>query len=114
MRQSEYTSACAERLRRQGYGEVDVKTDEAVTAVDPDGSRVCFRCLLAGWGRIGEVEVEEVIPLMAFYAADRGAILTNGRFTLGARLRARQEGKITLIPRFRVSADRADDYNAVL
>ena len=114
MKQRDYTMACAEQLRRQGYADADVKTDETVTASDPDGCLVCFRCIPAGWGRVGEMEVEELIPLIGYYGADRGAILTSGRFTLGARLRAKQEGNVALISRFRPAADRTDDFEAVL
>ena len=116
MKQNEFTAACAQQLTRQGYGEVEVKTDEAVTAVDADGCRVCFRCVSAGWGRVGEIEVEETVQLMRYYGADRGAILTDGRFTLGAKLRAKQEGNITLTARLDVRPDggKKEDYEALL
>ena len=114
MKQSEYTFACAQRLMRQGYREVDIRSEEAVTALDPEGSRVCFRCIFTGWGRVGEVEVEEMLPLLRYYGADFGTILTNGRFTAGAKLRAKQEGNITLTARFGANADRNEDLDALL
>ena len=114
LKQSEYTFACAQRLRAQGYGEVEIKSDEAVTAVDPEGCTVCFRCVLAGWSRVGEFEVEETISMIRYYGSDRGEVLTNGRFTLGARLRAKQEGNIALTARYLVRSDRREDYDALL
>lgn len=114
MKQDEYTRACSRQLAREGYRDAEVKTGETILAEDGDGCRVCFRCVPVGWGRVGELEVEELIPLMTYYGADRGVLLTNGRFTLGARLRARQEGNVTLIPRFRPDADGNGDYEALL
>ena len=114
MTQSDYLFTCTEWLKHRGYEEVNTVTEDIVTALDPDGSRVCFRCILSGWGRVGEMEVEELIPLMRHYGADAGGILTNGRFTLGAKLRAKQEGNITLIPRCRAHSGRRDDYRDVL
>jgi hypothetical protein len=114
MKQNEYTLACARRLTREGYGEVEIRSDEAVTATDPEGCRICFRCVPTGWSRVGEIEVEELIQLMRYYGADCGTILTDGRFTLGAKLRAKQEGNITLIARFDVRPDRQEDYDALL
>ena len=114
MTQSDYLFTCTEWLKHRGYGEVNTATEDIVTALDPDGSRVCFRCILTGWGRVGEMEVEELIPLMRHYGADAGGILTNGRFTLGAKLRAKQEGNITLIPRCRANHGRKKDFRDVL
>ena len=116
MKQNEYTLACARQLTREGYGEVEIRSDEAVTATDPDGCRICFRCIPTGWGRVGEIEVEEMLPLMRYYGADCGTILTNGRFTVGAKLRAKQEGNITLIARYGIRPDRSgsEDYDALL
>ena len=114
MKQSEYTFACAERLRRQGYGDVEVRSDEIVTATDPDGCTVFFRCILVGWGRVGEIEVEEMIPLMRYYRADSGVIMTNGRFSPGAKMRAKQEGNITLTARCKADSDGKEDYESLL
>ena len=114
MKQSDYTLACARQLAEQGYGDVEVRSGEAVTATDRDGLRICFRCLLAGWGRVGEMEVEETVRLIQYYEADAGAILTNGRFTLGAKMRAKQEGNITLTARFKARDERTEDYDALL
>ena len=114
MKQDEYTMACSRQLAREGYRDAEVKTGETILAEDMEGCRVCFRCIHTGWGRVGELEVEELIPLMRCYGADRGVILTNGRFTLGARLRAGQEGNLTLIPRFRPDAGENGDYEALL
>ena len=114
MKQSEYTFACAGRLRRQGYGNVEIRSDETVTATDPDGCTVFFRCILVGWGRVGEIEVEEMIPLMRYYRADSGVILTNGRFSLGAKMRAKQEGNITLTARCKADSDGKEDYESLL
>ena len=75
---------------------------------------MCFRCILTRWGRVGEIEVEEMIPLMRYYGADCGVILTNGRFTSGAKQRAKQEGNIALIPRYGGPSEHADDYDALL
>lgn len=110
MTQSDYLFICTEWLKREGYGEVEAKTEDAVIAADRDGGRVCFRCILTGWGRVGEMEVEELIPLMRHYGADAGGILTNGRFTVGAKLRAKQEGNITLIPRCPAKAGRKEHF----
>ena len=114
MKQDEYTAACSRHLAREGYRNAEVKTGETILAEDAEGGRVCFRCVHTGWSRAGELDVEELISLMNFYGADRGVLLTNGRFTLGARLRARQEGNITLIPRFRPDDGENGDFEALL
>jgi len=114
MKSGDYTAACARMLTGLGYRDADVKTDEVLCAADAEGTRVCVRCVLTGWIRVGELEVEEMLPLMRYYGADAGLILTNGRFTRGAVRRAKEEGCITLKPRFRPLADREEDTAALL
>lgn len=114
MKPGEYTAACVRLLTGEGYREADVKTDEVLCAVDAEGTRVCVRCVLTGWTRVGEVEVEEMLPLMRYYGADAGLLLTNGRFTRGAVRRAREEGCIMLRDHIRPLADREEDTAALL
>ena len=114
MKQYDYTLSCSHRLMQQGYTNVDVRTDQAITAVDSDGCLVCFLCIPTWWSRVGEFEVEELIPLMRFYSAERGAILTTGGFTRGAKLRAGEEGNITLYPRFCIKQEPQNGFEDVL
>ena len=117
MKQDEYTMACAQRLMRKGFADVTVITDEAVAAHHPEGWYVIFRCIPTGWSRVGEMEVEETVALVRHYGADSGAILTNGRFTRGARITARHAGNISLFDRFDAHLDwidRTEDYDALL
>ena len=114
MKQNDYTLTCSHRLMQQGYTNVDVRTDQAITAIDSDGCLVCFLCFPARWSRVGELEVEELIPLMRFYSAERGAIQTTGGFTRGAKLRAREEGNITLYPRFCIRQKQQNGFEDVL
>ena len=114
MKQNDYTLACSHHLTQQGYTNVEVKTDQAITAIDSDGCLVCLLCISTWWGRVGEVEVEELIPLMRYYNAERGAILTTGGFSRGAKARAREEGNINLYPRFGVQSSQQNGFEDVL
>ena len=114
MKQNDYTLTCSHHLMQQGYTNIDVRTDQAITATDSDGCLVCFLCISTWWSRVGEVEVEELIPLMRFYSAERGAILTTGGFSRGAKARAKEEGNITLYPRFRIQQKQQNGFEDVL
>lgn len=115
-----YEIACAERLKRKGYRNVQLTPATGdygadIIAHDRRGRKVCFQCKRYSHN-VGEDAVREVHSALAHYGANYGVVITNVDFTPKARELAYENG-VELWPRFNAHLDwidRVEEYHAFM
>lgn len=99
----EYELYCAKRLSKEGFRHVVVTKSSGdfgadVIGYDRKGKKVCFQCKKYEKA-VGVSAVQEVLASMAYYDADKGAVITTSTFTPAARKLAKS-AKIQLIEHY--------------
>lgn len=85
----DYEQFLAESLRVQGYTDVTVTPKSRdfgadVIATNKHGEKICFQCKHYS-GIVGIESVQEIAAAKKHYGCDRGAVVTNSKFTEAAK-----------------------------